>query len=207
MSFELRLLDTAKYRNLTAGLDRVAAGDRAALKKLTDLSRAYLESEAFHHWNHYFDSLKSRWLEVFAAAEQGPVSLDQWDALVDYLVAAVAMPEFQRSTLAADGPSPNLVVLGNEDGGLYGVLRNMSRWFDQLLLERLTSSCVRYPYGPSMVLFDRETVTKLHDLLGQVDIPPDPAPGFSETMVRLKDLCARCLASQDFVIALSSTPP
>jgi hypothetical protein len=89
------------------------------------------------------------------------IDRDALEKIAEIAVATLCLPDFQIHPLAGDTPSPGLVVLGDSDGGLFGVMTERIPWFDAWLSDGLGRRRERYGYGRNMFRMTDVDVTQL----------------------------------------------
>lgn len=121
---------------------------------------------------------------------------------------ACAMPDYQGfAHHGAPGArlSPNFVMLGDCDGGLYGRLANDDCWFDSLLID------VFYGFDKdngvrvdrmALAVFPRADVVRLHRLAVDHAARPDLSKTQHWALERLIALTARVLADDDAALCV-----
>jgi hypothetical protein len=95
-----------------------------------------LHEEAFRHWNGSYAWLMEDWNRRLEDARTR-LTPDAVDRIAPVVIALCCMPLFQYSPHAAPTRSPNLVLLGDYDAGLFGLLADADPWFDALFAEQL----------------------------------------------------------------------
>jgi hypothetical protein len=136
-------------------------------------------------------------------------SAEAVESIAEVFIALTCMPEYQMAYEYGTEWSPNLVVLGESDGGLYGVLGGADPWFSRLLDSRFPRSRVKYPVGESMIVLDRADVKLLEAAIGKVTDEmcanaPWPEP-CRNTRARLASLVGRCISQKDTTLAVSQS--
>lgn len=170
MTFQLRIINEKCYQELVASLDRIASdSDSNLLGRLVDEGCKQLDRDEFLRWNRSASWLIAAWKERLDAAINGrsDIAVGQ---VSDILVALHCMPEFQFSYQSSFEISPTLVSLGDDDGGLYGILRDADPWFDQYFQDAFVMRHERYAYGQAMFLVTREELPNLQRAARQVDV-------------------------------------
>ena len=119
------------------------------------------------------------------------------------------MPDYQMSYYYGDERSPNLVVIGDDDGGLHAVLANADSWFDGLFFERFPKTSVKFGVGRAMIILDREDTARFQKIAKnltkeQCDHARFPEASW-ETRARLLRLLENCLAQDDGQLAVSES--
>jgi hypothetical protein len=202
VSFHLRLLDNRSYAEVCGELDRASSGDAGALRSLVARCSPLLHGERFRHWHSAYGWLLEDWsgrLERAVAA-----SLDEKVAdVTEIAVALCCMPEFQYSVHAAPARSPNLVVLGDYDAGLYGALADADPWFDKLFAQRFPRESARYHVDDAMIVLEKDDVRRLGEAASRIEPPPAGASGPGAALARLRSLVQRASAEPDLTVAVS----
>jgi hypothetical protein len=202
VAFHLRLLDTRSYRELCCELDRARGGDTNVLASLVARCRPLLHGERFGHWHAAYGWLLEDWSERLERAEEG--SLDRGVIEVtEIAVALCCMPEFQYSVHAAPARSPNLVVLGDYDAGLYGAIADADPWFDELFAQRFPRASERYHVDDAMIVLEKDDVRRLGEAASKIEPPPAGASGPGAALARLRSLVQRASAEPDLTVAVS----
>ena len=145
--FEVRALAKEPYRAVVERLHRIAAGDDAALQDLLGQVRTALADAALQRRNARSSQLRfwSDWLETGPAADGRAAS-----KLAEIAIASLCLPDFQLHPLAGEPAASTLVILGDSDGGLFGVLTEKIPWFEPWLIEGLARRAERFGYGRNM---------------------------------------------------------
>lgn len=202
MSFSLRWLDLPSFGALERALDRAAKGDRGVLSEWIKRGRARLDDPGLGNRHEIASWLVPAWRERLNELEA--MDLDGEERARDLariLIPLECMPEFQYAKAAAPSPSPALVVLGEDDGGLYGALRDADPWFDQLFLERFESATTRYASDDAMILLDRADRQRLLELVTRhEDLGASPAA--RRERARLAHLLEQSLKDEALTIAV-----
>src|SRR6266545_4506251 len=197
--FAFRQLLKAPYRDVVERLDRVAAGESAALEELLGSVRAALSDPALHHRNARSSQLRfwSDWLETALPAGSA-TALN----LGEIAVATLCLPDFQFHPLAGEEPSPSLVVLGDSDGGLFGVLTERIPWFEAWLIEGLGQRQERFGYGRNMFQVSDQDAALLASSLGlEAHCRGAPQPEYCRaTLAHLSTLLATALSRPEWGI-------
>ena len=212
--FDCRLLLLPAYERAVRDLERVAQGDEAALRGLERRCQSALLEGAFQRWN---PSLGTDWLEALAPPGGKP-SAAVAAQLAEAVIALGCMPAFQMHYVQsfdaslgriASDESPNLVVLAEDDGGLYRVLGDVDSWFTLLFSQRFPTAKQRYAVGRAMIVLDRSDLERLAGALGNATPEAcrrahDPEVCLA-TRARLDALVGRCLATEGGALAVSES--
>lgn len=208
--FDCRLLVSREYETAVRDLERVAGGDDSALRSIQTRCREELVRGTFARWHASAIGLylQKRWPEIVNGLPSR-AGVEAAESIAEVFIALACMPEFQAAYEYGTKVSPNLVVLAESDGGLYGVLCNADRWFSELLIERFSRSTVKYPVGRAMIILDRLDLRHLEVAIGKVTdemcrkaLAPDVC---RSTCARLALLVGRCLREDDGVLAVSES--
>jgi hypothetical protein len=146
VQFEFRVLAEEPYREVVELLDRSSAGARSSFDLLRERVRAALRDPAMaarHSWSGVL-RVWSEWLDG------ATLSAEAIARLAPIAIAACSMPEYQLSHAAGPDPAGTLAVLGDDDGGLFGVLTGREAWFEPWLVSGLQGRAERYAYGRAM---------------------------------------------------------
>ncbi len=197
--FAFRLLDVPSYESVCRDLDRFAQGDPAARRSLIERCRRVFASPEFVRFHQSASYVVDYWKRLVrdACDPSAQVSLDE---VVSMAIALCSMPLFQSSYLAAQETSPNLVLLAESDGGLYGLMADASEWFDHLLMRNWRGE--RYGFQ-SMMILQAPEVRMLADVADSLVLPAASAADCITARERLIDLARRALASDATTIAVS----
>jgi hypothetical protein len=214
--FNCRLLMGGAYETAVRELERVAAGDAAALAFIRERCRSWLESEAFWKW-HSGDLGRYRQTRWRKLVDRLPdhASPDAAQSIADVFIAAACMPEFQAkygcgqaSTVAHADVSPNLVPLGDYDGGLLGILVTASGSFANIFFAGFARP-QKYGVGAAMVIFDHAELPLLRVFIAQATddqcrtaLVPEAC---LDARARLETLVARCLSLENGLLAVEDT--
>lgn len=131
-------------------------------------------------WSEWLDGAT---LSAEAVARLGPIA-----------IAACCMPEYQLSHAAGPDPAATLAVLGDDDGGLFGVLTVRVVWFEPWLVSGLQQRAERHAYGRAMFRLSSGDRSRVLGVLPGVDVDCDGAasPGHCrEALSRLVELLRR----------------
>jgi hypothetical protein len=160
--FAFRALAKEPYLEVIEALGRIAAGERAALQELLGRTRAALSEPSLQRRNAHSRQLRL-WDDWLATAPEP--SKATAEKLAEIAVAVLCCVDFQSHPLAGEEPSPHLVVLGDSDGGLFGVLTERVPWFESWLIESLSQRAERFGYGRNMFRLSDRDLPLLHDAL------------------------------------------
>jgi hypothetical protein len=206
---DCRLLLGRSYGAAVRELERVAAGDDAALRSIQARCRELLERGTFARWHSSSIGpyVQRRWGEIVNGASRASAEAAQ--GVSEVFIALACMPEFQMAYEYGTEPSPNLVVLAESDGGLYDLLCDVDRWFNDLFIERFPRSPAKYAVGNAMIILDRADLGRLEKAIGKVTdemcakaLAPDAC---RITRARLTSLVDRCLSLEDGMLAVSGS--
>jgi hypothetical protein len=203
--FDCRLLIGSEYEAAIHELERIEAGGPDVVDAVRDRCLRLLEAGPFQKWHPAMDQY------LFRAWQKELRSLRKSEGvsyrIAEKLIALAAMPDFQMSYQYGDQKSPNLVVLGDNDGGLYGVLCNEDAWFDSLFITRFSQSAAQFGVGRSMVVLPQDDVRRFYRTvanLGEDRCSGARAPEACwQTRERLLLLLTNCLRHTDLKLAIS----
>jgi len=206
--FECRLLLKSEYQSAVRGLERVEAGDAHALKAIQDRCRGLAERDSFKKWHTAMGYLYRQWVKKINSFPTH-ASKEVAREISEMFIALAAMPDYQMSYYDSDELSPNLVVIGEDDGGLYAVLADADSWFDRLFFERYPQSSARFGVGRAMIVLDREDTARFNKVVKsisreQCDQARSPEACW-KTRGRLLRLLEKCLELEDGQIAVSES--
>jgi hypothetical protein len=208
--FECRLLLGGGYEAAVRDLERVACGEHAALRSIHERLREELERGTFTRWHSPSIGLylQEEWRRTVDDLPSR-ASPEAAERISELFIALVCMPDYQMAYEYGTDASPNLVVLAESDGGLYGALADADRWFNHLFFERFPRSRVKYAVGRAMIVLDRADLERLQEAIGKVTDEacrnaraPD---GCRDARTRLASLVERCLAVDDGLLAVSES--
>lgn len=207
--FECRFLLESEYQVALSKLESVCSGDVTALVDIRDHCRNLLQTGSFRKWHSGLDEyVYKAWQK-----EVDGISIDISDIDIrrigEILIALTAMPDFQMSYYYSDEKSPNLVVLGNGDGGLYGVLCDADHWFDSLFMKRFPHSVAKFGVGRAMIVLDQDDIIRFQKVV--VNLAKKRCIGARSVEAcwwareRLLRLLNTCLVSRDGRLAISES--
>src|SRR5262249_24390593 len=127
--------------------------------------------------------------------------------LGEIATATLCLPEFQLHALAGDEQSPNLVVLGDSDGGLFGVLTHHVAWFEPWLIEGFSQPADRSGSGPNMCCMTDRDVALLAQSLGlesHCSTAPQPEHCLA-ALTHLSALLDTALSRPEYAIVVSDS--
>lgn len=209
MAFKLRLLNTQCYLELVKELEWVIKGNSDTLESMLEYCTTTLQSEEFLKWNGLSHWLIDIWIEQLTKVSN-EASIATVSSIGPIVVALRCMPLFQFSYLSGLDISPNLIMLGEDDGGLYGILLNSDEWFDTFFLNRFTKAEEPFSVGENMFFMNDGELRNFYKVAQGADIPDESnAPGFaqplcSQTRRRLVNLIQVCLEGSNLTICVSS---
>lgn len=215
--FSCRLLVASTYRAAVGNLERAANGDTRALEYIREHCRNWLRSGAFLRWHSgpLGGIIQEKWLKL---VDQLPdaASPEAAESISKVFIASTCMPEFQASYMCNSQPgridhsdiSPNIVSLADFDGGLFGVLVAANRSFEEFFFERF-SRPEKYGVGEAMIIFDHGDLLQLRAVVEHASDEKFRAVLVPEACLearsRLISLIARCLSSEDMLLAVEDT--
>jgi hypothetical protein len=190
VQFEIRALAEAPYRDVVELLDRAGNGDRSSFDVLRRRARGALDDPGLQVRNAYSGVLHvwRAWLDEVSPAP-GAVA-----KLAEIVVAACCLPEFQLADLAGPQRAATLAVLGDDDGGLFGVLTERAAWFEPWLVMGLQQRAERHGYGRPMFRMAPDDRARLAgELVGLAHHGGEAASGvhLREALARLRALLQR----------------
>jgi hypothetical protein len=198
--FAMRAMDLPRYRDVRARLDLLGAGDRLARQELASAMAGAMCDDALLERNSLMQGSLQRWRDSIAGLVNGGASVNM-ETVAEAAIALLAMPRFQF-THAGTGmaPSPSLVVLGEDDGGLYGILVAADARVTDIFGARPDRPPEPYPVmGEGMIVLPRDDVSTLLEVAARVG-----AHGVAETArERLEALLEWCLQDEARAIAVS----
>jgi hypothetical protein len=149
------------------------------------------------------------WLSKLNALSENPApSREAIEDLGGMCAIACAMPDYQGiAHYGAPGArlSPNLVMLADCDGGLYGRLANDDRWFDTLLIDVFSGFDEDHGVHVdemALAVFPRADVVRLHRLAVDYAARSDLHKTQRWALERLVALTARVLADHDAALCV-----
>ena len=188
--FEFRILAEESYGEVVELLDRSSAGDRSSFDLLRERVGAALRDPtmAARHAHSGVLRVWSDWLDAAI------VPAEAIARLVPIAIAACCMPDYQLSHAAGSDPSGALALLGEDDGGLFGMLTARAAWFEPWLVSGLQGRAERHAYGRAMFRMSGGDRARLLGALPGLDADCAGAasPGHCrEALSRLADLLRR----------------
>jgi hypothetical protein len=210
MGFEFRYLDVDNYKLVVKELDLILEGDTKTKNNVVEWCVSFLKSDLFIIWNS-----ESKWkIDLWEKKILNTISTKPEEfvnTLAPIVIPLKSMPLYQFSYLSCHEQSPNLVILGEDDGGLYGILRESDSWFDDLLSSSFNRRCEKYSAGEAMFILDTKELELLNNAVKNTVIPEkSDLPGFSrewciKARLRLLELIKRCLdSSKDTICIIDS---
>lgn len=201
--FAFRALAKEPYLDVVGRLDRIAAGENAALRELLGQTHAALSDPSLQQRNARSSQLRlwADWLETAPAA--GKTTAEKLGAIA---IAVLCCVDFQLHPLAGEEPSPQLVVLGDSDGGLFGVLTQWVAWFEPWLIEGLSQRAERFGYGRNMFRLSDRDFALLHGALPVLEPHCSEAPQPEHcraSLARLSSLLEAAGSHPDWQLAVS----
>lgn len=205
MEYQLRVLDATAYGRVV-GVLRSTEGSEVV--KLAARCVEVLQAESFARYNS--EERRRDWLDLCRAVDaRAPVP--PIEPFAEVTVALLAMPCFQYSYYErgmATPLSPNLVYLGDDDGGLFGVLRD-DPWFDSEFVCGFESRVVEYGVRGHMAVFGCEEAGRIHGIAESIVRSPGVLQnvrdneGCLEAASRLADLAGRVARSATQALGVS----
>ncbi len=208
MGFKLRMLDKNLYESVVSDLDQVTAGSREALDKVLMACLARLKSEGFLRWNGSSLWLVDVWAERLRSARGKAVGASA-RGIAPAAIALLCMPMFQFSYLSGQSQSPNLVTLGEDDGGLYGIMMDYDPWIDNLFLDRFSNNLEKYAIDEGMFLMHTSDLNSFLEVVSNLTVPSKSTmSSFVPSLAtsarkRLLELMQKVLEHDRCVIAVS----
>ena len=200
MAFYVRLLHVPRFESLTAALSRVAEGHQGAKEELIAEGLPRVDDPDLRGRHAAAEALLPGWKSQLESM-RGADSVDL-EELARILIPLISMPGYQFSSSSAGFASQNLVPLGENDGGLYGKLRDADAWFDRLFMERFESATERFATDEAMIRLGRDDLEQLQNLLKKP--VSSSLDGYAkEARSRLIDLIGRALNDPDTTLAVT----
>ena len=203
MGFELRLLDRPSYDRVVAVL---ANSTEDLLGELVAECMDNLNNSEFRLYNSV--ELAGYWQKKCGEVRCSTSRIAPDDEFVDIAIALLAMPQYQDTQYGVSLLSENLVYLGEDDGGLYGVLLNSSVWFEENFHWGVERKRVDYGVGEAMYIFADDDLVELLNAARMVDELSDLELSRArhpivcrESAGRLTRLLGVALASSDSAVA------